>query len=340
MRERNCVPFGRGRLQSETLVVPLKIETVRSDALQKYEKATDSLLGNPFNTSAGHNIKSVIAELDKRWSEQITLSLEVVAKAQEALAKAREAEERREQAENRLEQETNQRLVAERRLKEFEEDRQRLLQAVEIEKVITLKAALAHREVTARLKEAEGQINEAENEARAVTIALADADRKIAEAAATARAAEEEAHEIKALFLGEDAADRKDTERRLAFGFLIFSNKRRRTDAHEAKKIHKAAEAELLYKADHTALAELNPTDSEGLLSSDLEFDWSKSETDVIQVSVARDSNGTNESTSHIMPSLPHRPAPEAKTKKHSKEQSFLSGLWKAIFNRSSPRSA
>ncbi|MGH9852095.1 MAG: hypothetical protein ACREBD_19840 [Blastocatellia bacterium] len=186
-------------------------------ALPKSGKATDPSAPDLLNTSAGHNIKRVIAELEKRRAELFSL-----ARAAEAIAQT--AEEKREQAEHRLKQETNQRLVAEQRLRELEEYRLRQLQAVKNEGVKTIKTALAH--AGARLKEANGRIKAAENYAKSLALALAEANRKRAKAEAIARAAEEKAHRIKAFFPGSEAAAHEATERYLLFGFLIFANRR------------------------------------------------------------------------------------------------------------------
>jgi len=118
-------------------------------ALPKPGKATDSLVPDQFNPSAGSNTERVIAEMEKRWAELFAL-------ARAAEARVQAAEEKREQAEHSLKQETNQRLVAEQRLRQLEEHRLRQLQAVKNEGMKTLKTALAH--AGARLKEAKAEL--------------------------------------------------------------------------------------------------------------------------------------------------------------------------------------
>ena len=129
-----------------------------SDPSPKYGKTTNSSVTDLVKTPAGYNIRSAIAELEKRRARLFAL-------AHAAEARAQEAEEKCERAENRLEQETNQRLVAE----------------------------------------------------------------------ATARVAEEKAHQIESLVLGADAKDHNAAERNLVFGFLVYSNKGAEADARKAK---------------------------------------------------------------------------------------------------------
>jgi len=219
MLEQIRVPFGAERHQHEILVAPLKKEHVRNDALPRYGKPSPSSITNHFNGSAGYNAKSVIAGLEKKRSDLFSLALKAVARAQADRERCNEAE-------NRLERETNQRLVAEERLRVLERDRLRQLQSMKIEGAKTLKAMLAHGEVRARLIEAEGRIKEAENDAKSLSLALARADQKRAQAEATARAAEEKANKIEALFLGDGAAAQQAAERNLVFGFLVYENKK------------------------------------------------------------------------------------------------------------------
>ena len=90
--------------------------------MPKYGKAPDTSKTDLLNTSAGYDINSVIAELEKRRAKLLVL-------ARAAEARAREVEEEFEQFKSRLKQETKQRLVAEQKLREFKEDRLRLLGA-------------------------------------------------------------------------------------------------------------------------------------------------------------------------------------------------------------------
>jgi hypothetical protein len=96
MLERTFTPLGSGRLQREILVVPPQKEPVQNGSLpQRYEQEVNpsvSGLLNPINPSAGHKIKRVIAELEKRRAELFTMALEATARAQEAEQKRAEAE--------------------------------------------------------------------------------------------------------------------------------------------------------------------------------------------------------------------------------------------------------
>ena len=188
-----------------------------NDALPECEKAPDSPVTNPLNPPAGYNNNSVIAELEKRRAEFIALACAAEARAQEA-------EEKCVQAENRLGQETNQRLVAEQRLRALE-DRLRQQQAVEIERMQTLEEAPAEGEAEARLKKAESRIKEAENNASSLALALAKAYQQKAEAEAAARAAEEKASIAEALFLKSEGGANVAVEGNLLFGLLIFADK-------------------------------------------------------------------------------------------------------------------
>jgi len=144
-------PLRVERLQREILVVPVKKEPTQvlylkakhsSDALSQcgtapqngaaeylwlsscsaplptYGKTTNSST-DIVNTSAGYNIRSAIAELEKRRASLFAL-------ARAAEARAREAEKKCERVENRLEQETNQRLVAEATARSAEEKAQKI----------------------------------------------------------------------------------------------------------------------------------------------------------------------------------------------------------------------
>jgi hypothetical protein len=96
MLERTNIPLGSGQLQREILVVPPQRESVRSGPLpQQYEQeANPPVAGllNKLNPSAGHKIKRVIAELEKRRAELFTMALEATARAQEADRRRVEAE--------------------------------------------------------------------------------------------------------------------------------------------------------------------------------------------------------------------------------------------------------
>ena len=146
------MPLRVERLQREILVAPVKKEPTQvlhlkakrsSDALPQrgtasrngaaeylwlsscsaplptHGKTTNSSVTDIVNTSAGYNIRSAIAELEKRRASLFAL-------ARAAEARAREAEKKCERAENKLEQETNQRLVAEATVRVAEEKAQKI----------------------------------------------------------------------------------------------------------------------------------------------------------------------------------------------------------------------
>ena len=74
-----------------------------------------------------YNLKNAPTEVEKRRAE-------IAALARAAEARAKEAEQKCEQAEGRLELELKERLMAEQRLKELEENRQRQQQVILIER--------------------------------------------------------------------------------------------------------------------------------------------------------------------------------------------------------------
>ncbi len=207
-----------------------------SDASQTYGEAVDTSLTGLPNTHAGYNIKSVTAELEKRRAELIGL-------ARAAEARARESEKRLEQAEARLREETNQRLLVEQRLRDSEDERLRQQQTVELEAEKTLKATVAHSELEAELKEAEGRIKEAESKAEDLTLALAEADRKWAEAEAIAQVARDDAREIDSLYVGAEAR-LKDLESR-----LVEAEERAREEG-DARKLAEKALLEITQETD------------------------------------------------------------------------------------------
>jgi len=214
-----------------------------NDTSQNYGEEIDPSLSSLPNTSAGHKIKSVTAELEKRRAELIAL-------ARAAEVRAREAEEKCEQIESRLEREANQRLDAEHRLRELEEEKLRQLQAAEIESVKTLKTALEqeHKEMEARLNEAEERIIAAETKAEEFALALAEAERKRAESENLAQVARDDAREIESLFAGAEAR-LKEVESR-----LVEAESRAR-DEGEAHRLAKAALLEAQNKDEAAALA-------------------------------------------------------------------------------------
>ena len=226
------------------------IETNNSKALNhgndtspNYGEELDSSLAGLPNTSAGHKIKSVTAELEKRRAELIAL-------ARAAEIRAREAEEKCDQIESKLEREANQRLEAEHRLRDLEEERLRQLQAAEIESVKTLKSALEQerQEVEVRLNEAEERIKRAESKAEELTHTLAEAERRRAEAENLANVARDDAREIESLFAGAEAR-LKEVDNRL------MEAEARAAEAAEARRLAEGALREAQNKDDAAALA-------------------------------------------------------------------------------------
>ncbi|HKQ74976.1 MAG TPA: hypothetical protein VJ810_14875 [Blastocatellia bacterium] len=221
-----------------------------NDSSPNYGEEIDPTLAGLPNTPAGHKIKSVTAELEKRRAELIAL-------ARAAEIRAREAEEKCEQIESRLEQEAVQRQEAEHRLKDLEEERLRQLQVAEIESVKTLNAALEQErsEVETRLNEAEERIKASENKAEELALALAEAERRRAEAEALAQVARDDAREIESLFAGAEAR-LKEVEVRLAEA----ESRLIESEARAAKEVEVRREAE-------TALLEVRSRDEDSALA-------------------------------------------------------------------------
>ena len=236
----------------------LKASNHGGDASSNYDEAMDSSLTGLPNTPAGHKLKSVTAELEKRRAELIAL-------ARQAEIRAREAEEKCEQIESKLEQEANQRLQAEQRLRDLEEERLRQLQAAEIESVKTLKTALEQERegMGARLREAEERIEEAESKAATLTFALAEAERKRAESEALAQVARDDAREIESLFAGAEARLKEVESRLMETEARIREESEARRFAEKALleaqgKDEAAAQAMARAEASSIALAEAN----------------------------------------------------------------------------------
>jgi len=251
-----------------------------------------------------YNLKNAPTEVEKRRAE-------IAALARAAEARAKEAEQKCEQAEGRLELELKERLMAEQRLKELEENRQRQQQVILIERPQARTAAWAQggngawvKEADARAKEAEAEIQtlmvalmeaeqkrvkaeslaqaagdkarELESEAKTAKVAMAEANQKIAEAEAAARVSEEKARTIESLIVEAEAAGRQATER------------------------YQHIEAELEYEATQRAAAEQKLKEFEDELSSYLELDWSKDQPDMSRAVVSREYGGTDEVVSQF----------------------------------------
>ncbi len=227
MSEQICVTF-RNEYNPQQNYTPTFPSAGKTGALKRITQALpeygnakeESSITDLLKKSAGYNIKRAIAELEKRRAE-------FFAQARSSEARAQVAEEKYEQAKCRLEEESNQRFAAEQRLKNLEQERLRQLQVVEVEKVKTQEALLAHGELKARLKKAEKRIKESERDATALTIALAKAYQKRDEAEATARASEEKAQIIESLFLRSDAGSHEAVKGHLVFGLLVFASRKK-----------------------------------------------------------------------------------------------------------------
>src|SRR5262245_3772680 len=126
---------------------------------------------------------------------------ELAALARAAEARAKQAEEQCEQAEGRLEQGLKERLLAEQRLRELEEDRLRKLQtAIPIEPPQPRTASWAQPGTDARIKEAETRAKEsaawakgAETEILSLRAKLAEAEQRMAKTEAFAHSASDKA---------------------------------------------------------------------------------------------------------------------------------------------------
>ena len=236
----------------------------------------------------GHNFKSVLAELERRRTE-------LFAMARGAEARAREAEDKHKQAETRLEREVAQRLMAEQRLREMEEEYLHRLSAAEAEELKRLEVEMAREDAVSRLKEAETRfkeaeirvreaearykeesdmrslvestLTEAETKVNALTFAIAEAEHKwteaeskITDAESRARAAEEKSRGVEELITEADGI------------------------AQTAKDKARAIEAKLQQEAELRAVAELKLKSLEDELSSYLDADWSKMDPDLAQM--------------------------------------------------------
>ncbi len=250
-----------------------KDDPLRSDETTISSSSSSSSSPESPNRTGGLNVKSILAEFEKRRVELFGL-------IRSAEARAREAEEKYTEAETRLDRETDQRQLVEKQLRELEEEYLLRLSTVEAEETKRLEAEMSLEKAEAQLKDAEARVKEAEERAKneaearrlaeeaqteleekveAAVLALADAERKRAEAEAEARAAEDNVREIEAL-IGEAE-----------------------TIGQEANNRYKTAEARMQQETELRDLAEKKLKALEDELSSYLELDWSKVEPDIIQ---------------------------------------------------------
>lgn len=266
-----------------------------------------------------YNPNSVTPEVEKRRAELAAL-------ARAAEAKAKEAEKQCEQAEGRLEQELRDRMLAEQRLRELEENRQRQLRtAAPIQEPPSRTAAWAQggtaarqkeseaqtKGVEARAKEAAARAKESETEIQTLMVALMEAEQKRAKAETLAQVAREKAREFESqvetakvalaevnLKMAEaEAATRVAEEKSRTIESLLAEAE---SAGRQATERSQHIEAELEYEAKQRAAAERKLKEFEDELSSYLELDWSKGEPDLTQAIVARGGGGADEAVSQF----------------------------------------
>jgi hypothetical protein len=239
---------------------------------------------------------------------------ELAALARAAEARAKEAEERCEQAEGKLEQELKERLLAEQRLRELEEDRLRKLQAgIPIEAPQPRTASWAQPGTEARLKEAEMRAKEsqawakgAETEVQSLRAKLAESEQKRARTEALAQVAADKSRQLEAQAETARAA-LAEANRRTAEAEAtarIMEEKARAMESllaeaeavgRHATEKYQTVEAELQSEAKYRAAAEHKLKEFEDELGSYLELDWSKDEPDLSRAVVVRQNGGTEE---------------------------------------------
>ncbi|HEU0185134.1 MAG TPA: hypothetical protein VFS27_07450 [Blastocatellia bacterium] len=280
----------------------------------------------PNNTSPN----TTSTDVEKRRAE-----LAALARAVEARLK--EAEEKCEKAEGRLEQELRERLMAEQRLKELEENRLRQQQTIMIEAPQARTSTWAQggagagvgagtaartkegaketqakaKESDAKLKEAEARSKEAEAEIQTLMAALMEAEQKRTKAEAFAQAAADKARAIESE-AGASRAALAEANRKLAEAEAVArvaEENARATESliieaeaagRQATERYQHIEAELQYETKQRATAEQKLKEFEDELSSYLELDWSKGEPDLSRALSVRPNAGTDEVVSQF----------------------------------------
>jgi hypothetical protein len=258
------------------------------------------------STPIGYSLKSDTGEVEKRRAELAAL-------ARAAEARAKDAEERCEQAEGRLEQELKERLLAEQRLRELEENRLRKMQAVAIpiEAPQHRTAAWAQPGTEARLKESEPRAKGAETEIQSLRARLMEAEQKKAKAEALAQAAGDKARELESRAETARAAlveaNRKVAEAEAAA--RVAEEKARTMESllaeaesvgRQATEKYQTVEADLQYEAKQRAAAEQKLKEFEDELGSYLELDWSKDEPNLTRAVVVRQNAVADEAAAHF----------------------------------------
>src|SRR5215510_8115248 len=265
---------------------------------------SENLTAQPSKPIA-YNLNNVPAEVERRREELAAL-------ARTAEARAKEAEEKCEQAEGRLEQELKERLLAEQRLRELEENRLRKQQtAIPIEAQQPRTAAWAQPGAEARMKEAESRAKGSETEIQSLRAKLMEAEQRRAKAEAVAQSAVDKARE-----LGSQAETARaalaGTNRRMAeaeAAARIAEEKARTIESiiveaeaagRQATERYQNVEAELQYEAKQRAAAEQKLKEFEDELGSYLELDWSKDEPDLSRAVVMRQNAGADEAAAQF----------------------------------------
>jgi hypothetical protein len=263
--------------------------------------------------------KPIAYNLNDGTSEVERRRVELTDMARAAEARAKEAEEKCEQAEGRLEQELKERMLAEQRLRELEENRLRKTQsAISIGAPQPRTAAWAQPGTEARLNEADARAKEigarakeAETEIQSLRTKLIDAEQKRAKAEALARAAEDKLRglgsQAEAARIALVEANRKMAE---AEGAARVAEENARTmesllseaeaAGRQATERYQTVEAELQHEAKQRAAAEQKLKEFEDELGSYLELDWSKDEPDISRAVVVRQSGGADEAAAQF----------------------------------------
>jgi hypothetical protein len=218
-----------------------------------------------------------------------------------------------------LEQELKERLLAEQRLRELEENRQRKLQtAIPIEAPQPRTAAWAQPGTEARMKEAEARAKGieswakgAETEIQSLRAKLIEAEQRRAKAEAIAQSAVDKARE-----LGSQAETARaalaETNRKMAeaeAAARIAEEKARTIESiiveaeaagRQATERYQNVEAELQYEAKQRAVAEQKLKEFEDELGSYLELDWSNDQPDLSRAIAVRQNAGADEAAAQI----------------------------------------
>jgi hypothetical protein len=244
---------------------------------------------------------------------------ELAALARAAEARAKEAEEQCEQAEGRLEQELKERLLAEQRLRELEENRLRKQQAaIPIEAPQPRTASWAQPGTEARLKESETRAKEsqawakgAETEIQSLRAKLAEAEQKRAKTEALAQASGDKARQLESQADATRAAlaeaNRKKAEAEATARIMEEKARAMESLLAEAESVgrhatekYQTVEFELQAEAKQRAAAEQKLKEFEDELGSYLELDWSKDEPDLSRAVVVRQNGGTEEAVAQF----------------------------------------